>query len=432
MSIVSTKNSMSVLIAANPTQIALGSVQITDPTTTNTFIADGQILMLDESDAVMTPANSNISDSPSVRFVVRNGATASTASLNFSARIRGKDLVACTGKNYSAITQQVSYVGYNGTSGTSLDASGTDFTLTLVGDWDDQFWSEQKNRTAFNYYSTAATQQAIATSFTNQINAQGFRATAAGTGPIVKAETLNDATTAVTSTATTLIVVNGSDIGTLNVADTTFQTIGAVVRLGSVAATTTSPVYVVTATPSTDSSLTSTQIRFHTYFQGTTGTVTLGTLSNFVSGATNWGIKLTGLALTWVKDFFKAKVVSFHTDLKGFGTTTSGTSTVPSLGTGDYKLVSEFESFAAGNEGALNRTVVPLPTGRNATVSTANYDTIAIESQDSSITNTVAANARMRVQTMIFIPTSSTQIVPLLSQLNPYIASAGLPAITIA
>lgn len=429
MSVLSTKNSMSVLVGNSVTGIAIAApIQITDPTTAGTYIADGQCIMLDENDIPMTVATSTVVFNPKVRFVVRNG-----SNLNFSARIFGKDIVACTGVNYSAMVQQISSVGYNGTSG-SIDAAGQDFTLTLVGDWDDQFWSEQKQRTAFNYYSTVASQQSIATSFSTQINAQGFRATAAGTGPTVKAEMLSDATTQATGNAANIAVVNGSDVFTFSAtqASTTANTIGGIIRIGA-AATTTGPIYVITANNSTDSTLTAgTQVRVHTYYQGTSGTVsTRGTGWDSVSGATNFGIKLTGLALTWTKDFFKNKVVSFSTELKGFGSTTSGTSTVPSMGTGDGKTVSEFESFASGNEGALNRTVIPLPSGRSAAISTTNYNTIAIESQDSSITNTVAGNAKMRVQTFIFIPADASQDTILLSQLNPYLTSVDLPTISI-
>ena len=101
--------------------------------------------------------------------------------------------------------------------------------------------------------------------------------------------------------ATTLTVVNGSNIATLDAVDTGVQSVGAIIRVdGANAAITTSiPVYIVTATPSTDSSLSSTQVRFHTFYQGTSVASTLGTGSGIVATATNWGLKFTGLPLTW-------------------------------------------------------------------------------------------------------------------------------------
>jgi hypothetical protein len=428
MSIVSTKNSMSVLIGANPTPISLTLAQITDPTTATTFIADGQVLMVDEQDKVVTGATANISDSPNIRFVVRNGATAATAALNFSARMRGIDILSCLGKNPVASVQQITNIGYDGTNN-SIDASGVDYTLTYVGDWDDQMWSEQKKRQAFNYYSTSATQQSIAQSMSAQFNADGYRKTLAGTGPEVSCVMLADGTTQGSANAANIAVVNGSDIMTFSAAQTTtILAVGNIIRT-SAAATTTAAVYVITANSGTDSTLSSAtgstpQVRVHTYYQGSSATLTTrGTGWDIITGSANFGLKFTGLALTWIKDFFKYKVVSFHIELKGFGTTVNATPTLPTFGTNVGNLVAEFESFAAGFEGVLNRTVVPLPTGRTAAVSTTNYCSIAIESADRSIVNAVAGQNAMREQTFIFIPTAATQLPIILSQINPYIAS---------
>lgn len=431
MSVQSQQNVMNVLVGSNPTCIAIASVQITDPSTTSTYIADGQVIMLNHLDAPMQVASANVGDSPYVRFVQRSG-----TNLNFSPRIKGTDINTAKSKSYAAAQEQIWGFGYNGTTG-SIDNTSTEYMFTIVYDHDDMMWSERKNKEPFEYFSTSPTQLSIAQSFSTQVNFMQARKAAQGTGAAVSAVMLSNSTTVSTpSAATTVAVVNGSDVATLNVADTVIQVIGAQLRLGSAAATKTGAVYVVVGTPTTDSTLTSVQVRLHTAFQGASVTYTLGTLSDSITAGTAYGVKVSGLALTWQKDFFKFKKVMFHFDMKNFGATTIFKTQESSLGNGDYRLVAEFESFSAGNEGILNRTRVPLPTGRVDTVTSATYDTFYVEWADKSKVNTVAASVPMKGQLYIFIPDGATGALKnetlLLSQLNPYLAStpAALPALT--
>jgi hypothetical protein len=89
------------------------------------------------------------------------------------------------------------------------------------------------------------------------------------------------------------------------------------------------------------------------------------------------------------------------------------------------------ESFAQGSEGALNRTVVPLPTGTAATVTDgtiAAYDCVAIQSADTSRAKSpITATAGMLIETRVFIPDGAANMTKLLSQLNPWMAAVGFP-----
>ena len=78
----------------------------------------------------------DVSASPFFRIVSREGATAATARLNYSAVIWGKDLLNAQFKAYVAPTEQISFVGYNGSTG-SIDNTSTEYFLTIVDDWDD-------------------------------------------------------------------------------------------------------------------------------------------------------------------------------------------------------------------------------------------------------------------------------------------------------
>lgn len=443
MSVQSQQNVIGVLVGTNPTGILLPVIQITDSTNATTYIADGQIIMLNHLDAPMQVANSNIGDSPWVRFVQRSG-----TELHFSPRIRGVDITAAKGKSYVAAQEQIWVVGYNGTSG-SIDNTSTEYMFTIIYMHDDMFWSTQQNKEPFEYFNTSPTQKSIAQSFSAQINFMQARKASQGTGAAVKVEMLADGTTQGTANAATLAVTNGSDIVTFSAAQTTtILAVGNVLRIGGTtgggAATTAGAVYIIVGNSATDSNLSSAtgttpQVRLHTPYQSTTQTATgaRGTGWDFITGSANYGYKVTGLALTWVKDFFKFKKVMFHFDIRNFGATTLTKTQESSLGNGDGKLVAEFESFGAGNEGALNRTRVPLPTGRVDAVSTSTYDTIFLEWIDRSKVAVTGTGGVFKCELYIFIPDGATGATGnetiLLTQLNPYIASSpsALPAVTI-
>lgn len=431
MSELTQKNVMDVLVGTNIAGTAIASI-----TNDLANLAVGQVIAvgLGTAGEVVLPVGGTPTNYPSIRLVRRFD----SSTLVYSPRIFAKDVVSYTGIDGTAgTTEQVTVVGYNGTTG-SIDTSGVDYTLTYVGDWDDMFWSEQKYRKAYNLYTTAPTQQFLAKGFTFLVNDDMFKMTLAGTGAQIKAEMLCDGTAASPGTAATAAVVNGSDIVTLNAADAGIQTIGTILRLGTAAGGrgTSVPVYVVIATPTTDSTLTSAQVRVHTYFQGTTdAALDLTADAGVVATATNYGMKFTGLPLTWKKDFFKFKKVRFHFDLKGFGATTVSTPTLASKGQGDYREVAEMESFAQGSEGALNRTVVPLPTGTAATVtdgSVAAYDCVAIQSADTSRAKSpITATAGMLIETRVFIPDGAANMTKLLTQLNPWMAAVGFPNVSV-
>lgn len=438
MSVQTQKNVMNVMVGKefDNAAIAVASLQITDPTANSTYIEDGAIVALGLGSAgeVILPASSTntIANYPSIRLVQRVGSL-----LNFSPRIQGVDVTKFTGVDGVAGNEQVTTVGYNGSTG-AIDNSGTDFILTYVGLWDDMMWSKQQYRKAYDYYSTAATQQSIVKQLSFDINNDGFKQTMAGTGPQIKCEVLCDGTAADPSgSATTAAVVNGSDIVTLDAADSSVQAIGTIVRLGTAGGGrgTSVPVYIVVGIPSTDGTLSATQFRIHTYFQGTSDTAlaiaTALQAGGVVATATNYGLKFTGLPLTWVKDFWKYKRVQFRIEVKGFGTTTVSTPTTVSIGKGDYRTVAEMESFAAGNEGALNRTIVPLPTGRQVTPTNGSiplYDAIMIEWADKSKKSPIVGTVPMQEQLFVYTPDSTNgarNSTRLLDQLNEWMVSAG-------
>lgn len=358
---------------------------------------------------------SSVANYPYIRFVKGTA----QGELLYGARIYGKDIKKVSSIAGVAPVEQVWSIGYNGTSGAIDVTAANEFIMTIAYDYDDMFWSEQKKRDAYDYYSASPTQMGVAQAMTTLINYKEFQKSMNGTGREVRAEILSDGTAAVVSDGTQTqdaIVVRDSAI--IQLVDTSTTTPGNTAGLA-----TSCPVgtilniagvkYVVTA-------ISTNQVTLHTPYQGASGTITGGTTiaTQFskMSAITSVGIRVTGQPLTWRKDFFKFMKVKFHFDLQGFGATPITKSTESSKGIGFWSEVAEFESFASGNFGALNRSVVPLPIGLNEVPVTqpsfagagsglgANYNVWVIESEDTENYSPITGTTPMKIQTYIFFP----------------------------
>ena len=322
-----------------------------------------------------------------------------------------KNIINISASSTTAVApqEQIYVLGYIGSGSNSLDVSqGNEFMITIAYDHDDILWSEQKLRNTYDYYSQAPTQKGLAMSMTAQINYKEQLGLINGTGAMVRAEMLADGTGTGVS-GTNVAVTQGSNYITFAAVNT--FAVGDLVRIGGTANT--NPVYVISAVGDALGANTSTVYQIHSPYQGATSSAVSAAT---VGATTNYGIKLTGQALTWQKDFFKFNKVKFHLDLKGFGSTTLTKTQESKKGIGYYQEVAEYESFAAGNEGILNRMVVPLPVGRQyadttGTLTFTSYTTTSISSTDYSFTSSsslITGNNAMRIQQFIFWPGSGS------------------------
>lgn len=425
MSVTSQNNIMDVFVVKDVAPTAYsGITNIFD--TVSGGLADGEIGVVGFNASTGKEEKVATSNSltlyPYIRFVQRLG-----TELFYGSEIYPRNIAKVTCTAYAAPTEQLYYIGYNGTSG-SLDVSqANEFILTIAYDHDDMMWSEQKLRNAYDYYSPAPTQQGLAASMVSQINYKENLGALNGTGRMVRAEMMSDGTAAVVSDGTQTqdaIVVQDSvsvrlvDTGTSTAGDLagcqSSAPVGTVVNIAGVK-------YIVQSIATVGGN---TVMTLNTPYQGTSGTITGGTTvaSQFckMSAITNYGIRVSGQSLTWVKDFFKYNKVKFHFDLKGFGSSQydrPGSLTLPGTGAtnskesykgiGWFQEVSEYESFAAGNQGALNRMVVPLPLGRTMTATNSSvtaYNVWRIEMVDTNNASPIVATTPMRIQEVIFFP----------------------------
>lgn len=333
-----------------------GSVQITDPGTTGTYIADGEVLILDSLDAPVTAASEYI------KIVQRSG-----DELHFSPRIKVANIIKPAAKLYAGAAEQVDYVGFTGTGTATITATDyTNYFLNITYKHDKEMWSEQLNKRTYFYQTPKnVTSKMIAANFTRQINADQF---AYGGYGAVKAERLIDSTTG-TGTFGTATATNGSAYVTLSVGVGVLA-VGDVVRIGTNAATV--GVYEV------KSLVSATVIELDTPFQGTSGAGQ--TFTGIMTGILYWGIKLTGLPLTYVAKGLKPyKKVFYDLAITNWGATTMTASTRMYPGNGVWQQVSDMEWFALGGDGIRNFMWHPQPTGRTDVVSGANYNVFGFE-----------------------------------------------------
>ncbi len=146
-------------------------VQITDTGTPATFIADGEILVLDSTDSVLAPGDTT-ADTPTIRIVQGRGLTKPMTS---SVVIDGSQIISATSLDFRDSVEQTSFVGYNGAAG-SVDAQPfTDYKLTIIFKHDKEMFSEQLLKRTY-YYSTGAVagQEEIVDAFIAAIDAEEF------------------------------------------------------------------------------------------------------------------------------------------------------------------------------------------------------------------------------------------------------------------
>jgi hypothetical protein len=242
-----------------------------------------------------------------------------------------------------ALVNQITYVGYNGVSGSLDAANSTYYSLRLVLDHTFGMLNNSPLMLTVPYKSdSSATQSEIASGLavaaTATLKRQAFKP--------LKVERINSGAQLVAHD--NLSFVNGSKTFTSADNDTLTLLVGSILRVQEPeslgAATVTSPCYVIA---SHDSGAGNARIyTLDQEFQGVTNadndqceTVTEG----------NWGLKLTGIsvadaAFNPVTD--EPFVSSFTVDLgENFETATVTYSTAPVIGTGTYQQVSALEAY---------------------------------------------------------------------------------------
>lgn len=286
-----------------------------------------------------------------------------------SSTIRKNKIKSCKASLYVAATNQVSYIGFNGTSGAITVANDNKYHIRfniIQGLTSNHGGLYIKH--AFYTSDSSATQFEIAHNLLKAASVEFSKEA----DKVLKTEMLSDDAGAALGGAATLTVSNGSKY---IVASSGAHGLvpGDAVRIGGTAIT--DPVYVV-------DTVNGTQIKLTTFYAGTSATGVAG--EELTSLAGNFGLKFTGLPQPHRvgKIHQDLQALNVNITLEGFGASPYST-TVAKSGNGTEKQIKELEWFLQGNEGDFLRVGEPnlFPARAEAT---GNYDLIDIEIEEVS------------------------------------------------
>lgn len=365
MSVLSVKNLQETFVGGNVSRTA--SAQVLNPDAAG-YIVDGEVVVVDGNGVVFADGTQTwgptltSTTTPYIQIVQRNG-----DNLIWSNKIYGNKVVGYKGKEGAQGQEQIYHIGYNGTSGSLDITAGLDYQLTIIENQDDMMWSEQKKKSPISVPSNLVTSQLTLA----QYMVKGIMKKYMNDGLSVTACMLNSAdATASASQGQTLSVAHGSNVIVYGGAPTVVPAAGTLLRIGATGSGdgATVPVYTVLGAHPTIPN----GFILDMPYAGPTNTSLAATAHGYIATAgASWGVRFTGKALPFRRDFFKFKRVAFTLQMSGFGATPLSKTQEMSYGVGDGRLVIEEESFGKGAQGALNRMTVPLPVSNETFTATA-------------------------------------------------------------
>lgn len=280
------------------------------------------------------------------------------------------------GKSYVAPTQQISYLGYNGSAGAMDATAGADFVLHVQWNNTQGMYSNKPIIFSSAYHTTAASQSELSFGLIESldgvlkrqpykfVNVNRINNAAVTVGNLLdhNATVVKDLTAITVATNLTY----AATVGTLAVGD--YLRIGAVGLGGAL----TSPVYKVTAIDS----LVVTLDRPVTNASGTyaTATVDIEVIPAASIGA-NWGLKFEGVENTTfnaINDTWS--LTRFDLLLGGFVTATVTKPTAANEGSGYYKEVANLEVYSQFLDKSPFISAYPRNNYRSEVSSVKTYD----------------------------------------------------------
>lgn len=305
--------------------------------------------------------------------------------LLYSDVIKAKGIKSIHANKYVAATNQVDYIGYNGSSG-SIDVINSNLYQVKMNlkPTDIAGFMAQKIKEGFYESDTTATQSEIAYGLTNSLiknfsrepdkvkfGTDRFTFERINSG--AQANALGTATAALTKGSTA--VVFSEDMTALVVA-------GTIVRFGTSGAGT-APCYVVTGHDSGAAAA-----RVYTLDIPWQGSSTTALAAASVESVTegNWGIKISSATYYFEEPKFRYSMPIWETTLQYCGSTAVTKSVKASYGSGDYRQIKAMEQLFLGNEGNYYRAQIPQPTFRTEVSSSKTYAIVTIEYVDNFTT----------------------------------------------
>lgn len=160
--------------------------------------------------------------------------------------------------------------------------------------------------------------------------------------------------------------------------------------------------------------------------------------------AASVAITLTGLAIpecnTSVNDIEEYRQVNFDAFVSYISSTDTHVAVTPltktyttaaSAGVGTWQQVRDLEKVAQGYKGITNKTHFPVIKPDMQTSSSATYDLVVIEHDNSYLSSDNQYVKKTPITTILALVVDASQATPILAALNPWFQSAGFDGITI-
>lgn len=287
-------------------------------------------------------------------------------------------------------SEQLDYVGYNGTSG-SLDVFFDNlYTLRLyVLPSTISGFMQQKIKEGFFKSGLASTQSDIAAglhlSLVKNYSREPVRDIRFERISSAAATASSGGVATVTYGSTRISIVESAggqnDAGLYN-ADAAAAVVGDFIRFGVAGvATLTDPVYRIVAISGTAGALCN--ITLDVPFQGATGTfaaANLGIITSAAGLAGDFGLKIQGIAQAYDGKFFGMPVTwTTNVDFNEYQATTVTNSTTAAPGTGTYDVLARLEKELQADEYIFRSFIEGAPVDRTNVLSGTTYDVVVIE-----------------------------------------------------
>lgn len=344
------RNIQRVFIGGNPAAVTTSNL-------TSTFVANTGELGIFTPEGIRLVQGSGSTgalNAANKQFIIAQSRGASgEPKLLVSDVIDKSKIVSATVKNYTAATEQVDYIGYNGSTGSiEVNANELYFIEILLEEF---ITSEHDGRYIkhgqYNSNSTS-TQETIAFELTKSLINNFSREPK----PLIRFERVNNAAATNTDLAALgtptgdLSVVYGSQYITV-ASSTASLTVGDYVRFSASATEAlTDSAYEITEITS------ATVFKIDVPYQGTTNSAYDDAFVHLIPSASvgaNFGLKLTGIAQPWSLERKFYKKVRWTTNLvndDSFGATAVTKSVGATEGSGEYRQVAELERFFQRND----------------------------------------------------------------------------------
>ena len=329
--------------------IVCKDVALTTTGTINQYtdLTDGGLAIVDIFGAAYATGGTQTVDTK-LRFVVRNGTSLKYSDWFKSSQVNNGGYCGFT--DYTAETQQITYLGYNGTTGSFDTNTDIPYTVKIKFNETDCLGASTSMETKeTTYVNTAAT----GTQYANALGiADPLAATmAAQPRKDIRIERINSGTLGTLGTGSgTWTYTEGSQYVTAGDIDDAGGGVAALVVGDTLVfgTTQTSAAYKVIEIDTTNDAA-----KLDTKFRGTTGSGAYTTLRVIrVADENAWGVKFTGIAGTPSQGKTTPRVVRFNVYASTeFTTATVTYNTDAVLGQGTYELMLQEEWFCNKNDG---------------------------------------------------------------------------------